>query len=240
MEADIRIFETPLELASVFAKELVSMAQDFQNQKRIMYVALSGGNTPKILFHLLARDFAEAMPWSNLHFFWGDERCVPSDNSESNYGMSLECLFSRIDIPFENIHRIRGEADPKIEVQRYASEINSVLPRENKMPRFDLIILGLGEDGHTASIFPNQMDILQSDNTCEIAVHPQSGQKRISLTGRVINSAGWIVFMVTGSNKSRIARSVINERKRFFPAAHIKPVNGKLSWLLDKSVARGL
>jgi 6-phosphogluconolactonase len=240
MEADIRIFETPVELANVFAHELHQLTLEYQNQNKTLFVALSGGSTPKILFNILATDFSNSIPWAIVHFFWADERCVPPDHPESNYGMCLDSLFSKIQIPPENLHRIRGEADPQIEAGRYASEINSFLPKENNIPRFDLIILGLGEDGHTASIFPNQMGILQSDNTCEIAVHPQSGQKRISLTGKVINSADWIVFLVTGSNKSRIARSVINERKRFFPASHIKPINGKLSWLLDKSVARGL
>ena len=240
MEADIRIFETPVELASAFARELYEMALRFHDQGKNMYVALSGGSTPNILYTILASDFSKTMPWSCIQFFWGDERCVPSGHPESNYGMSHASLFSKIEIPPANLHRIRGEADPQVEVLRYASEIKSTLPSENQVPIFDLIILGLGEDGHTASIFPNQMSILQSDKICEISVHPQSGQKRISLSGKVINSAGWIVFLVTGSNKSRIARSVINERKRFFPAAHISPVSGKLSWFLDKSVARGL
>jgi 6-phosphogluconolactonase len=240
MEADIQIYETPVELANVFAHELFEKALDFQNRKGIMYVALSGGSTPKILFNILATDYNKSMPWNSIHFFWGDERCVPPDHPESNYGMSLHTLFSKIEIPAENLHRIRGEADPEIEARRYASEISSSLPEENNIPVFSLIILGLGEDGHTASIFPDQMGILQSNNICEVALHPKSGQKRISLSGKVINSAAWIVFLVTGSNKSRIARAVINERKRFYPAAHIKPKNGKLSWLLDKSVARGL
>jgi 6-phosphogluconolactonase len=240
MEAKIQIFETPLELANFFAQEIRAMVLDAQNKKKTMNMAISGGSTPGVLFNVLASEFSNSIPWKSVHFFWADERCVPSDHPESNYGVSFSILFSKIQIPSENIHRIRGEADPQIEVVRYASEINSLIPKENHIARFDLIILGLGEDGHTASIFPNQMGILQSDNTCEIAVHPQSGQKRISLTGKVINSAGMVVFLVTGSNKSRIARSVINERKQFFPASHIKPINGKLSWLLDKSVARGL
>jgi 6-phosphogluconolactonase len=240
MEADIRIFETPVELANVFAYEIQQLALDFQSRNKPMFIAFSGGNTPKMLFEILASDYANSMPWSSMHFFYVDERCVPPEHPESNYGMSSQTLFSKIQLPPENLHRIRGEAEPEEEAARYASEIRLNLPEENSIPIFDLVVLGLGEDGHTASIFPNQMGILQSDKICEVAIHPQSGQKRISLTGKEINSANWIVFLITGSNKSRIARSVINERKRFYPAAHIKPAKGKLSWFLDKSVARGL
>jgi 6-phosphogluconolactonase len=240
MEADIRIFETPVDLASTFAGEIQELALGLQKSEKKIFVALSGGSTSKVLYNILATDFRSTIPWGAIHFFWVDERCVPVEHPESNYGMSTECLFSKIPIPAENLHRIRGEADPQIETLRYAKEINAFVPMENQCPRFDLIILGLGEDGHTASIFPDQMGVLQSDKTCETTIHPQSGQKRITLTGKVINSSAWIVFLVTGSNKSRIARSVIHERKRFYPASHIKPINGKLSWLLDKSVARGL
>ncbi len=240
MAADIRIFENSLEMATVLAGEIFAMALKAKELKKYFNIALSGGNTPKIMFGLLASEYHDTMPWASINFFFVDERCVEPDNSESNYGMCFQTLFSKIQIPPDNIHRIRGEADPELEAQRYSAEINAILPLENGTPRFDLILLGLGEDGHTASIFPDQMRILQSDKICETSVHPQSGQKRISLTGKVINNAELILFMVTGSNKSRIARAVINESKRFYPASHIKPVSGKLSWLVDKAVARSL
>jgi len=240
MEPDIRIFENPLALAKDFAREIYQLALDHQQENKMMNIALSGGNTPTVLFNILASEYSSSMPWASIHFFWVDERCVSPVQADSNYRMSLESLLSKIVIPADNIHRIRGEAKPELEVQRYASEINSIVPKENLLPRFDLIILGLGEDGHTASIFPNQMGILQSDNICEMASHPQSGQQRISLTGKVINSATWIVFIATGNNKSRIVHSVLKEKKRFFPASHIHPIQGKLSWFLDRSAASRL
>jgi len=240
METDIRIFENSLEMATELAGEIFALAVKAKEQKKYFNIALSGGNTPKIMFEVLASEYHHSMPWASINFFFVDERCVEPNNSESNYGMCFLSLFSKIQIPPENIHRIRGEADPELEVKRYSNEINDTIPKENGIPSFDLILLGLGEDGHTASIFPDQMSILQSDKICEPSVHPQSGQKRITLTGKVINNGKLILFMVTGSNKSRIARAVINESKRFYPASHIKPVSGKLSWLIDRAVARSL
>jgi len=117
------------------------------------------------------------MPWASINFYYVDERCVDPGNSESNYGMSFHTLFSKIQIPPENIHRIRGEEDSVIESLRYSAEIDTLIPKENNLPRFDMILLGLGEDGHTASIFPDQMNLLQSDKICESSVHPKAGRE---------------------------------------------------------------
>jgi 6-phosphogluconolactonase len=240
METEVRIFENGLELATVLAAEIEILAKNCKAQNRKLNIAFSGGNTPKTLFEVLASGHRETLPWADVNIFFVDERCVPPEHTESNYRMCLHSLFSKVSIPAANIHRIRGEADPESEAQRYSNEIESVLPKENNIPRFDLILLGLGEDGHTASIFPDQMGLLQSNIIYATSVHPQSGQKRIGLTGKVINAAEQVIFLVTGSNKSRITRAVADEKKRFYPASHIKPVNGKLSWYLDKAVSRSL
>ena len=169
--------------------------------------------------------------------FWGDERCVPPDNSESNFGMTKKYLLNFIDIPEKNVHRIYGENNPETEMIRYSEEIKKIVPSKNGFPDFNLIILGLGEDGHTASIFPDQMQVLDSYKICEVTIHPQTSQKRITLTGKAINNSERIVFLITGIGKEEIVKKVIEERKKIFPAEFINPVSGKLQYFIDSNAA---
>lgn len=205
-----------------------------------MHVAVSGGSTPRLFFERLGSVPQEDIPWTIIHIYWVDERCVAPDDKDSNYGMVREALFRKIAIPEANIHRIRGEEDAEAECTRYAGEISAHVPHQDGKAIFDLVILGIGEDGHTASIFPDQMALLQSARICEVSHHPQTGQTRITLTGSVINSAKQVFFVATGKNKSRILRSVLNERKRFYPASHILPASGELTWFLDEDSSRGI
>ena len=174
-----------------------------------------------------------------MHFYWGDERCVAPTHSESNYGAANELLFQLIELPEDNIHRVFGENNPAEEVLRYGQLISEKLPSVNGLPQFDIIILGLGEDGHTASIFPNRMDLLHSDHVCEVAEHPESGQKRITLTGKVINNAKEVCFLVTGESKHEKVHNIIHSLNDYqqYPAAHIQPPHGELIWFLDKAAA---
>src|SRR5690606_20512735 len=123
--------------------------------------------------------------WTRVHLYWGDERCVPPNDNESNYKMTVDHLLSKIDVPEENVHRIYGENIPKEEAIRYSEVLKSRLPQFEGVPQFDLIILGMGDDGHTASIFPYNIHLWDSGNVCEVAVHPDSGQKRITITGKI-------------------------------------------------------
>ena len=145
-----------------------------------------------------------AVDWSFVHFFWGDERCVPPDDPESNFGMVNSGFLSKIDIPAINIHRIRGEEDPSTEAVRYSSEIVNYTRTTCGLPVFDQIILGMGEDGHTVSIFPSNSEMLYSEKICEVATHPLSGQKRITITGKVINNSDVVTFLVTGHSKADV------------------------------------
>ena len=235
MEKSVEIYPTAYELAEKFAEELAGLITESAKKKRKLTVALSGGSTPELLFSILGDHFSQSVPWEYVHFFWGDERCVPPDDPDSNYGMTRRDLFNKIDIPPANIHRIRGEDDPGKEVLRYSAEISEFTLSREGIPRFDLIILGLGEDGHTASIFPGQEGLLRSDKICELACHPFSGQNRITITGRVINNAESVVFMVTGNKKAQIVEKIINKNPLSgnFPASHIGPSSGMLRWLLD-------
>ncbi|MFA7418320.1 MAG: 6-phosphogluconolactonase [Melioribacteraceae bacterium] len=200
-------------------------------------VALSGGSTPKAIFKYLAQYYKDKILWNKIKFFWGDERCVPADHPESNYLMTKENLFDKIEIHSINIFAIDGDNNPVDEAKRYSLIIKENVLMKNEYPKFDLVLLGLGEDGHTASIFPDQISLLNSDNVCEVAQHPALCQKRITLTGKVINNASQIIFLVTGNSKAIIADTIINKKNEFekFPASNIIPVEGKLVWMMDEA-----
>lgn len=202
-------------------------------------VALSGGSTPKSIFQYLAKNCKNSILWNKIKFFWGDERCVPSDHPDSNYLMTKINLFDEINVPSKNIFAVNGNNEPTEEAIRYSSVINENVEMKNGFPKFDLVLLGLGEDGHTASIFPDQMDLLKSDKICEVAVHPTSEQIRISLTGKVINNAAQIVFLVTGKSKAEMVDTIINKKNDFekLPASFVNPQNGALLWMLDEESA---
>jgi len=220
-------------VARLFAQWLEEMARNSEK----LTIALSGGSTPAVLFQLLAEQYKDKIDWTKLHFFWGDERCVPPDDEESNFKMANELLFEQVGVPIANIHRIKGEAPPAEEARRYAEEIKSVVSSENGLPVFDLIILGMGEDGHTASIFPNQMELLKETSWCAVAQHPESGQKRITLTGPVINNARQVAFLVTGASKAEKVKAVFSkeENSERYPAAHVRPEHGALHWFIDEA-----
>jgi 6-phosphogluconolactonase len=236
----VRTFSSPYELAVTFSQEFLLMINESARNKKNFIVALSGGSTPELLFSVLGDEYSKSVPWEYVHFFWGDERCVPADDPESNYGMAYKKLFKKIDIPSENIHRIKGENDPQEEAEHYAEEISDFTGKRDGLPVFDLILLGLGEDGHTASIFPENIELLNSDKICDVAVHPVSRQKRITITGRVINNADCVIFLVTGKKKAEIVEKIINKSnyKLNFPAGNIVPLYGTLSWFIDKDAGR--
>lgn len=233
---DIQIFNSTDELSDYFA---LFIKNNVNNSERNFNIALSGGSTPKHIFNYLAHNYNSKINWNKINFFWGDERCVPPDDPESNYRMTYENLLSKISVPKENIFRIKGESDPNEEAISYSQLIKNNLPLLNDTPAFDLIMLGLGEDGHTASIFHDQINLINDKKICSIAVHPLTKQKRITLTGKTINNAHNILFIVTGKNKSKIINDILNNKieSKNYPASFIKPLNGKLIWLLDNEAA---
>ncbi|WP_339696974.1 6-phosphogluconolactonase [uncultured Roseivirga sp.] len=232
---EIKTYKNPETTAKAFADYLCEK----QATANRINIALSGGSTPKLLFELLAKKYCENIEWNKFHFYWGDERCVPPTSGESNYGMTHEFLFQHIKIEEENIHRVFGENIPNEEALRYGQLITENLPSINGLPQFDLIILGLGEDGHTASIFPHQMELLTSKEVCEVAEHPTSGQKRITLTGSVISNAKEVCFLVTGQAKAEKVNEILNITGdcQLYPASYIKPTHGELVWYLDKAAS---
>lgn len=195
-------------------------------------IALSGGSTPKVLFDILAKKYADKIDWKKVHFYWGDERCVAPTDEESNYKMTNEKLLQHINIPPGNIHRVLGENDPTEEADRYGKLIEWNLFLKDGLPIFDLIILGMGSDGHTASIFPHQIELLSAAETCAVAIHPESGQRRITLTGNVINAAKQIHFLVTGASKTSVIKEIFSKKGSYktYPAAAIE----KAEWWMDE------
>jgi 6-phosphogluconolactonase len=236
---NIRVFDNAQVLSKEFCKELVSQINLFLTKKSKVNIALSGGNTPKLIFQELVVSYKKKINWEKMNLFWGDERCVSPDDVESNYGMTKKYLLDQIQIPSENIFRIKGENNPIEEAKRYSRVVLENLALVNNLPQFDIILLGLGEDGHTASIFPNQMELLKSDKICEVAVHPELKQKRITLTGRVINNSKKIYFLVSGKNKSSAVGKILNQNEDYLrlPGAHIIPFDGELTLFLDREAA---
>ena len=233
-----QVLQNAYETTNRLVMDFIRYAGQMLQYREKLYIALSGGNTPMLMFEILEKEYSKAIKWEKLHFFWVDERCVASDSAESNFGNAYRILFSKVAIPKENLHPIRGDEDPIMEVVRYTGEILSNVPCINSFPVFDLILLGMGNDGHTASIFPGQVDLFETTAVCSISQHPQTLQKRITLTGKVINNASEIVFLVTGANKADKIKSVIDENDSFiFPAKKIKPNHGTLTWYLDKEAA---
>jgi 6-phosphogluconolactonase len=242
MKPGIHIFNTVSELTDKLAEVFYSHIGALCRHQRTVSIVLSGGNTPQLLYKKIAshRAFsAQVDDWNKVHFFWGDERCVPPHHPESNFGMANRYLLRALNIKETNIHRIRGESTPEAEAVRYSGEIGSHVATRNAIPVFDWIFLGMGDDGHTASVFPDQMSLLYADTICAVAIHPQSGQQRITLTGKPLINAGRITFMVTGSSKAQRVKEIIGDdpSSKLYPARYIKPLRGKLEWFLDKEAA---
>lgn len=232
MTATLKVFEDKNAVARQFAEDLLT----WTTGKDKVTIALSGGSTPKVLFKLLADKYLDRFDWSSIHFFWGDERCVPPDDEDSNFKMTYDLLLQHIPENQRNVHRVKGENDPEEEVKRYAKIIQEVLDQSNGFPQFDVMILGMGDDGHTASIFPHQMDLLETNAVCATAKHPVSGQIRVSLTGKVINNSKQIAFLVTGDGKAERMKEIIEKKGEYlkYPAAHI---HGDVSWYVDEGAA---
>ena len=235
---EVRIYSDTEKVIKAIAQEFIAITKNSQQPR--FDVALSGGKTPRLLFKKLAETSNTEVNWNRIHFWWGDERCVPPESDESNFKLAFDHFFSKISIPAENIHRINGENNPEKEAERYSHEIKQNLNFRGEWPVFDLIILGLGDDGHTASIFPDQLELVDEPRICVHTVHPLSGRGRITLTGKVLNNASRIFFLVTGESKSMRISEIMNnnEAAKLLPAYYILPANGSLIWFLDEDAAR--
>lgn len=234
----VRTFVDPAALAEGAAREVASVAQETVARRGACTVALAGGSTPRELYETLsAEPYSSAVDWSRIRICWGDERCVAPDHRASNYRMALESLLSRVPIPEEAIHRIRGELQPA----RAASEYEALLRRVTgeALPRLDLVLLGMGTDGHTASLFPDTPNLLEEQRLVVATLAPAEPRYRVSLTLRAFNAARVVLILVQGREKAATLRQVSEARQgeSRLPAAHIRPEHGRVLWLVDRAAA---
>ena len=218
------------------AEQITAILQQTLRAKGIAAFVFTGGTTPKPVYELLGtRPYVEQIDWNRIHYFWGDERCVPPDDPESNFGTAWNSLLSRLNVPSSHLHRIRGEMeDPDKAAFLYESEILNVLPG-SPVPSFDLVLLGMGRDGHTASLFPGTR---WDEQRLVIVNHaPATAAARVSMTPRLLNESGVVVFLVSGNTKSRTVAEIFKNPSSGLPASRIGPVRGNLIWILDDSAA---
>ncbi|HEX9388732.1 MAG TPA: 6-phosphogluconolactonase [Anaerolineales bacterium] len=242
MKPEIRIFNDLEDLSRAAAILFIEQAEQAIAERNRFLVALNGGSTPTRLFQLLATDEHEKADWSKVHIFWGDERCVPPDDSGSSYGQARDILLSHVFIPDVNIHRIQGELGPVEASKDYSLTLNGFASPPFEWPRFDLVYLGMGEDGHTASLFPGSPVDVPEPIMPVTAYYQDRPANRVTLTPIVFNSARMIVFMATGEKKAKTLAEVLSDRYNpaQYPAQRINPNDGRLMWLVDKTAASRL
>ena len=233
-------------LAARAAELFVTLAQRAADVEGARFtVALSGGGTPKALYRLLAAPpYVGQIPWERVHLFWGDERHVPPDDAQSNYRMVREALLSKITIPDENVHRVRAELPDAADVARdYADNIRGFFALQpDQWPRFGLVLLGLGPDGHTASLFPGTDALRDTTGLVAAPWVEKFNAHRITLTAPALNNAATVAFLVAGAAKAGVLRAVIEGPRDpdTLPAQLIAPVDGALLWMLDEAAASEL
>jgi 6-phosphogluconolactonase len=238
MDAEIVIVPDPQTLAYEAAQRFAELVREAVSFRGRFSVALSGGSTPGRLYGLLAEDpYRKQVPWGQVHLFWGDERCVPPDDPGSNYRLAQEMVISRVPIPPENVHRVRGELGPEIAAQTYEQVLHDFFcgPR----PRFDLVLLGLGKDGHTASLFPGSALLAEMERLVAPAeaIYQDRPAQRVTLTLPAINTARQVLFLVAGIDKAQVVQAVVEGPDGQLPAQRIQPTAGQLTWLLDAPAA---
>jgi len=242
MISNLHIYQTPEDTARAVAELILVKAKEKNKLSLPLNIALSGGSTPKLLFKLLANEYTNVIPWNLIRLFWVDERCVPPTHEESNYGMTYENLLKNLPIHDTNVFPIQGETDPKTEALRYQHTLEVQLPSANGFPVFDLIFLGMGDDGHTASIFPNDLSLLHSEQSVAVSVHPVTGQNRITLTGKLINQATEVIFLITGASKAKVLKQIIHRETDFenYPASYIHAQSVPAQFYLDAAAAQNI
>lgn len=236
---EIQAFENLDELSRAAEKLFERRAAEYATAGRNFSVALSGGSTPRRLYELMAEARAR-VAWDRVHFFQVDERSVPPDDAESNYGMIRQALLDRVPLPEENFHRIAAEREDRDGAAReYAAVLDRVLrPPAGEWPRLDLVFLGMGADGHTASLFPASPGLQEQKLWVRPNYSPALGELRMTLTFPVLNAARQVIFLVSGEDKAETLRQVLEGPREKFPAQGIHPVEGRLSWFVDKAAAR--
>jgi 6-phosphogluconolactonase len=241
---ELRRLTTPQDLFQAAAEEVIRDATDAVAQRGRFTIALSGGSTPRNLYTLIAANASASLPWNQMFFFWGDERHVPPDDPESNYRMANEALLSKVPIPPANIFRIPSEnPDASAAADAYEQTLRKFFAlAPGEFPRFDLILLGIGPDGHTASLFP-ETDALQEKSRLVVANWvAKMKTSRITLTLPVLNAARCVAFLVSGTDKAAVLHEVLegDAPGEKYPSRLVQPSEGKLIWFVDRAAASEL
>jgi 6-phosphogluconolactonase len=241
---ELIILPDPTALAEEAARRFVALAQAAVADHGRFTVALSGGSTPRAMYQRLGQPpLSESVDWANVHVFWGDERMVPPDDIESSYRMARETLLAHVPIPAANIYPVPTVGGtPEAAASAYAETITAIFGTDS--PRFDLILLGIGPDGHTASLFPGQPETVRPSAALVVAVHnaPKPPPARVSFSYRLINAAANVLFVVSGADKAIALREVLRgpiDVARL-PAQGVRPNQGTIVWLVDAAVAKEL
>jgi 6-phosphogluconolactonase len=240
----VQVYQTREELSRAAAQEFVKLANQAVRAKGSFTVALSGGSTPKDMHHKLAGEFASAVPWKKIFFFLGDERHVPPGDSDSNYRMAVETLFSKVPVPPQNIFRVHSEdPDASAAAVAYEQTLSAAFALQDRtLPRFDLILLGMGPDGHTASLFPGTAALREQSRLVVANWVPKFNTWRITFTLPVLNNATNVLFLVDGKDKASALASVFDPASppEQFPAKMVHPRTGNLIWMIGKDAASSL
>jgi len=239
MNIEIHIFKDLEKLSHEAAGLFIEQAAEAIEQRGRFLVALNGGSTPNRLFQLLPIEYPDKVDWNNVHVFWGDERCVPPDDPGSSFGQARKMFLSRVPIPDENVHRVDGELEPAEASREYSHTLREFASPPFGFPRFDLVFLGMGEDGHPASMFPGSR-VEVTEPTLPVTAHYQDRPaNRVTITQFVFNQAYMVTFMVSGEKKANTLAEVLSDRynPELLPAQRIQPKDGRLIWLVDEDAA---
>jgi 6-phosphogluconolactonase len=239
--ASVLVLPTPQAVARAGAERVAEIAVSAVNVRGACSIALSGGETPRPLYRLLGSSpLSERTPWDHLDLFFGDERAVPPDSDQSNYGMVRQELLSHIVIPSSHVHRIAAEKEPAAAAREYEDELRKVVGKRGG--RLDLILLGLGDDGHTASIFPGTLALEPGEDLIRAVFVQRLKSWRITMTLRSINAARKVIFLVAGKAKAPIVRRILlaGHPSPLLPASMIQPENGEVVWIIDQEAASAL
>jgi len=234
----VSVFQDMEELSRGAADIFVTLSKTNITSRGRFVVALSGGSTPRRLYSLLGSPwYRNEIDWSRVHVFWADERCVPKDHPESNYRFAHDALLSRVFLPAQNVHRIRGEDGPRKAAGEYEDDLRIFFSGPGTIV-FDLIILGVGEDGHTASLFPGSPALDESTRPAVSVCLKEPEISRVTLTLPVLNHAAEVLFLASGRAKAEIIKDILEgSSKQCYPAGQVRPSNGMLTWLIDKQAA---
>lgn len=238
---NLKIYDTKEVLSKGLATWISDLIKSTLESQQFFTLALSGGETPQMLYKILASPkYREKIDWKRVHFFWGDERVVPFDDDRNNAKIAFENLLNHISIPRAQVHKVRTDIEPLFAAKDYEKVLKTYF--ENTEKSFDLILLGVGDDGHTLSLFPGSPVIEERESWVKAVLNEKQKMYRITLMPRIVNNASNIVFIVAGENKSEILRRIIEGPydPNVLPAQIIKPGNGNLYWFLDKEAAKKL